>query len=470
MEYYALLTAATIIIAVLAAVLYRRSHDLGTLVGTVAMYYWSLYGAWFVVMDKLGGHSGKAYHYLEVKMFPVALDGDYLLTIALYAVFIISLQLTMLALAPHRKQPELPRVRLRHGPIIIVTALAGIVSYFLMRDQLATARALNTSAYWYTRSHPNEWFTLHQVLNRVSMLPAAIGLAMLQTGARNRYFVNVRTSYTAWGYAVVLAGMAAFTFTLGNKNEVLTALLAGVLAYVGSQFRPNWGKVAVAMFIGAWFLFSIDYFRGFALGDLSNAISREEQATEVGRVGTFVASSNEAYAAHFSLYGVLSRNVEPKFGYSLYALALSAVPKILWPDRPRDIYYYYSESVGAMQGQGYSVHHATGWYLNFGYIGVVLGAMLLGMTWSFCVNARYRIRQRTSLSFRLFAISSPWFFAAALPPMLRSGPEGYKAIVLEVVCIPVAMLLLGTYERRRRNQQRLIWNERSGWELQGGVA
>ena len=63
-------------IAVLAVVLYRRHGELSVVVGIAALYYWSLYGAWWIVIDKTGGFSGQHYHYLENKMFPVALDGS----------------------------------------------------------------------------------------------------------------------------------------------------------------------------------------------------------------------------------------------------------------------------------------------------------------------------------------------------------------------------------------------------------
>ena len=78
MEYYALLTVATTIIAILALALYRKSGDLGVLVGTAALYYWSLFGAWYIVLDKSGGYSGKFYHYLEYKMFDANLDSNYM--------------------------------------------------------------------------------------------------------------------------------------------------------------------------------------------------------------------------------------------------------------------------------------------------------------------------------------------------------------------------------------------------------
>lgn len=466
MEYYALLTTVTLIVAALAFANYRQSRDLGTAAGTLALYYWSLYGAWYIVIDKSGGSSGKFYQYLERKMFPIALDDDYILALGLYAAFIILVQLTILVLVPPRPAPPLPRLMLRHEPILLLTAVAGVVSVLLMREELSTAWTLHTSAYWYTRRNPGPWFTLHQVLNRAALLPAAIGLAVLLTGARNRYFVNVRRPYTLWGYATVLGGMGLFTFLLGNKNEVLTALLAGLLAYLGSQQRPNWWKAGLALFCGVWFLFSIDYFRSFAISDLLSAVATEEDAGNVSEVGRFVTSSNEAYAAHFSMYGVLSRDIEPQFGYSIYLLLLSAVPRALWPNRPHDIYVYYADSVGTVQNQGYSLHHATGWYLNFGYLGILLGAVVMGGLWAYCINARRRVGTRSGLPYRLFAIVAPWFFAACLPPMLRAGPEGYKGMIIEGALIPVGMLIFAC--RPKRAKRRAV--PHAAWAVRGSLA
>ena len=62
-----MLTAATVVIAVLMFALYRQRRDMGVVVGAVALYYWSLYGAWSIVIDKTGGFSGQHYQYLESK-------------------------------------------------------------------------------------------------------------------------------------------------------------------------------------------------------------------------------------------------------------------------------------------------------------------------------------------------------------------------------------------------------------------
>ncbi len=461
MEFLELLTGATVAIGVLAGAVYRRSRDVGTLVGIAALYYWSLFGAWYIVIDKTGGFSGKNYQYLEGKLFPIALDQNYMIALALYAGFILLVELTLLTLAVPAERGYFPPIALRHGPILLIGFAAAAGSALLMADKLGTAWSLNASAYLYTRSDTGPWFTLHQVLNRVAMIPPALGLAALAAGRGSRTLMGSGKGYALWGYVALLGYMGVFTFVLGNKNEVLTTLIAGVLAYVGSARKPNWLGVGVVIVAGLWFLYTIDLFRGVPLAGLRQTVMiRAEQSAGVAR---FLASSNEAYGAHFSMYGVLAADVEPRLGYSLYSLACSIVPRVLWPDRPADIYNYYADSVGAVQNQGYSLHHATGWYLNFGYLGVILGAVVMGLVWAYCLNAGRRAPSGSL--FRIFAVTSPWLFPACLPPLIRAGPEGYKGFLVEGVLIPVAVLAVSC--RPKKAGTRLGWNAgshpRRGW-------
>ena len=179
MEYFAILTAATALIAALALALYRRRRDWGVVAGTAALYYWSLFGPWYIVIDKTGGFSGKNYHYLELKLFPIAFDGNYMLTLGLYAAFLIAAQVTLLTALSRQCERPVPRLVLRHGPILAAGFLAGAGSFYLIHDQLTLAWTLNASAHSYTRMRTDQWFTLHQVLNRVALLPPAIGFATL---------------------------------------------------------------------------------------------------------------------------------------------------------------------------------------------------------------------------------------------------------------------------------------------------
>ncbi|MEQ1884614.1 MAG: hypothetical protein ABL967_06090 [Bryobacteraceae bacterium] len=460
MEYLAVLGLGTAAIVLLGIALFSIRRDAGIIAGIGALYYWSLYGGWSIVIDKMGGFSGKHYHYLERKLFPIFLDQSYLTSLLLYIAFILIVEVVLWVSLSGRKERPMPRLALRHEPILFVGILAGIASYLIIRDKLAAAWALNTSAYWYTRSQTDEWFTAHQVLNRIALIPPAIGFATLAAGRSSKYFVNVVRRYTWWGYAVLFAGMLTFTFILGNKNEVFTALLTGVLAYAASVKRVHFVKLGLVGLAGLWLLYGIDFFRGTPISSMASAVTeRAEEATEVGR---FVTSSNETFAAHFSMYGTLANNVEPKFGYSLYSLACSIIPRVLWKDRPRDIYLYYSESVGAIQNQGYSLHHATGWFLNFGYAGIALGAGLMGLVWAWCLNLPSRIRERSGLFLRLFAIIGPWVFVAGLPPLLRAGPEGYKGLLVEGVAVPLLIFAIACRPKRKRKSA-VVWDPRSGW-------
>lgn len=441
-QYFSLLGVATVAILALTVWAYRRTRDCGVWVGAVALYYWSLFGAWSVVIDKTGGTSGKNYYYLESKMFPVSLDRNYLGALILYALFVAGVLLTLVLFTPPAVSRARTELALRHGPILVIGAAAALASYLLVRSKLAAAWEQNTSAYWYTRSDTGPWFTLHQVLNRVALLPPAIGLASLAS-----HPVGRRQSQALFGYGALLLAMSAFAFLLGNKNEVLVALLTGLFAYAGLCARPAWWKLAFVGLSGFWFLYAIDFFRAVPLSSLGKTVTeRAAQATELLR---FAGSSNEAFAAHFSLYGILAAHVPQKPGYSFYSLACSLVPRVVWPERPQDIYFYYSESVGTVQNQGYSLHHVAGWYLNFGIAGVLLGALVMGGLWSYCLSARLRTTPRSGRLWRTFASVAPWLFAAYLPPLIRAGPEGYKGWFVEAVAIPTLVLAAASAPMRK---------------------
>jgi hypothetical protein len=463
MEYFVTLSVATAAIVILTGALYWRARDPGLVIGMAALYYWSLYGAWAIVIDKTGGFSGKNYHYLEQKLFPISLDRDYLVTLGLYAGFIVVVQLTMLVMVERPRPRALARVALRHDPILALGFLAAAGSIFLMWDKLGSAVALNLSGYQYTRTETDQWFTLHQVLNRLALIAPAIGVATLAAGRTSRFFISVRRTYTCAAYLLLFGVMATFTFVLGNKNEILAALVAGLLAYLGSAARPRIVRVALLAGMGVWFLYAIDYFRGVPMSKLAESVG--EHWKDAAPIDSLVPSSNEAYGAHFSMYGVLRAATEPRFGYSLYSLACSLVPRILWPSRPADIYLYYSESVGAIQNQGYSIHHATGWYLNFGCAGVALGAVVLGLVWAWCLNARGRLRRDSGRLFRIFAIIAPWVFVANLPSLIRSGPEGYKGLAVDGVVMPMVALSLACRVRKPGNRMRRVTEPERGLAL-----
>jgi hypothetical protein len=445
MSFYVLLSASTLIIASLAWAIWRKTKSVSFVIGIGFLYYWSLFGAWFLVTDKLGHDSGMHYYYVEGQLFTIFLDRYYLWTLILYGLFIIIVELVLLALARNVSTPafeEPATFELSHLRILTIASLAGICSYLIVRDSLAAAAASNIAAYKGTRPEFVEvpaLFTWHQELNRVALVPSVLGLVAWCSGKKGRLISCRSQKWALFGYVIVLGTMCLFSLVLGNKNELLFAGLTGLFFYLANSPKPRFVLLASSGVCGAVGLGLVDLLRGVPLPEIFAAL-KDVGISELGQSLWFFVTSNEAFGAHFSMYGVLANHVPLTYGSSLVSLVASVVPQLFWPGRPGPIYDYYAGSVSANLGEGYTILHTTAWYLNFGTLGVIGGAIVLGWVWAKCFSAYSSIRARTpSWSYALRVIA-PWTFVAYLPSFLRGGMESYKGLLLEAFLIPSIVL------------------------------
>lgn len=453
MDFYLVLLASTACIAGLAVLLYLRSGSLSFPLGLLFIYFWSMHGGWGIVADGLGDDTPKPHQYLYRKLFPVDLNADYQQTLIYYALFVIVIELTALAGLKEvrtRPDPRRPALMISHVSLLVIAALAAVSSFLIVKDQLATAILLGTSGYAATRGGLGEMvplFTLHQVLNRVALFSLAIGGAVWITGRGGRWLAGQASAASGIGYIVMLAAVFGYVTVLGNKNELFSALILGGLLYLANARTVRWGLVTA----GAGLLFLcialVDFLRAFSLPDLWHGIDWWEAAQWIPEI----RANNEAYGAHLSLYGALSAHAPFTYGSSIISLLASVVPRIAWPERPGDIYSHYAASVGIAEGvgeQGFSIHHATGWYLNFGLPGLCLGAMVWGWAWSRCFNAYLFAADRQDRLPRwqyAFAVLAPWAFVAYIPPLIRAGPEGYKGLLIDALLVPTVVVTLASY-------------------------
>ncbi len=453
MEFYLVLAASTAGIAGLAALLYVRTGSLSFPLGIALLYFWSLHGGWSIVADGLGTDSQQQHHYLYRKVFPVELNDEYLWTLLLYALFVLVIELTLLAVVrsdrPHTDQAA-EALWISHTVLLVIAALAAGSSFLIVKDQLATAVLLGKSGYSVTRGGLGEMvplFTLHQVLNRVALFSLAIGIGVWFTGRQGRWLTGNATWLTGAGYSVLLGGMFLYVTALGNKNELFSALILGGFFYLVNTRRVKWGLVGAGagmMFMGIGL---VDFLRAFPLIDLWEGGAWWDAVQWVPEIH----ASNEAFGAHLSLYGALYFHSPLTYGSSLTSLLFSVVPRILWPERPGDIYSHYASSVGIVEGvgeQGFSIHHATGWYLNFGLPGLLLGAVLWGWVWGRCFNAYLCAEDTRARGGRwryAFAVMAPWGFVAYIPPLIRAGLEGYKGLVIEGLLVPMLVVTIASF-------------------------
>ena len=459
MDFYVVLTLATAAIVALAALLSVITRQISVLAGIGLLYYWSLYGAWSIIGAHLGGESDKQYDYLAERMFPIQLNDDYMMALVLYAAFIILVELTLVwkisGRSVVRESLAVAPIRISHGSLFILATISVIGSFIILAEQLTSAAEMNMSAYVATRGglgayHP--LFTIHQVFNRLAVFSLAIGFAVYLTPRRALFIEGSHSLGIGVTYVFLLVGTLGYLAMLGNKNELLSALLLGGLFYSTNTARIQW-KLAIPIGLVVFlFIGAINFLRSLPMLALLNTDTWWEALVEAPGIH----SSGEAFAAHFSLYGVLESHAPLTYGSSFMLLAASLVPSVLRGERSLGTYTVYAESLGIYEGatgEAYTLHHATGWYLNFGLWGIVAGAVLLGVLWGWCYTAHVKANRGDRRWQNLLAIVAPSGLVSAIPPLVRAGPDAYKGLLIEAFILPTLALWWATIWRTRKSSK-----------------
>jgi oligosaccharide repeat unit polymerase len=453
MEYYILLSIATIIIIVLALLIWVKTRSISFPIGIAFMYFLSVFGAWTMVADRLGEGGNRQYEYLEKKLFTIYLDEFFFWNIVFFSLFIIVVELLVLiTVKRHRNHEEFPKpgIQISHVVILLISTLSGAVSYLLVKEDLATAAWLNVSPYELMKRGLGEvspYFTIHQLLNRLALVPAMLGFIIYCSGKNPRLIAGRGGRWTFFGYLIIIGALVWLAFILGYKSDLFFPGVSAVLFYLVNAERPRIKLLVVMSCFIVMGMGLTDMLRYVSLADLAGTVwnfTTEDFLT----VFRFASTNNEAYAAYFSMYGALSQDIPLTYGSSLISMLASTIPRFLWADRPVDIYSYFAESVNAVEGQGYTVHHAAGWYLNFGTIGLLFGAVLMGWIWGKFYNSFSNVQDRKFRVHYIFSSIAPWIFVAYIHAMMRAGPEVYKGLFLEGIFMPLTVLLLASYRWR----------------------
>ena len=455
--YYAILAVATIGIAGLNWLIYRRTGTLVFALGGGLIYYWTFLGPWTLIKDLASLDYDTHYAYLFGKMFPVSLDGDYFTALVLYTVFGLAIFISIYGLAPPQTtmpvQNATPRaIQISHQRLIGMTILAVCLSFFMVRDRLAEAVIAGMSGYEVTSGPDGKdsAFLLHQLFSSFAVIPWALGVSVLAAGHQGRYILGRRTALVTWLYAAVSGVLVGFGMLMGNKNELFWGLVMGVAFYLVNVPRPRIGRLAVLGTSGIAVLAVIDFMRSLAITELTTGFSWRKAGDAIAAI----VASNEAFAAHFSMYGVLHYSVPITWGSSIASLLASFVPRFLWPERPATVYQSYVEGVGALPGQGYTIHHATGWYLNFGWLGVLVGGIVLGAIWTVLYRGMRRVQAGRSSTKSAYYAACLAAFTGGMAVLLRNGIEVYKPLAIFAVVVPIVVVRVASFGNRHDSSRR----------------
>jgi len=151
---------------------------------------------------------------------------------------------------------------------------------------------------------------------------------------------------------------------------------------------------------------------------------------------TSVLFSNELFAGHFSLYGIIKYNVKPKIGISFSALAEMVKPKSSRNKEVLDSYAYYAKELNFPKDQGFTINHISGWYLNFSYFGIPIGGAFLGFIIFRAFIKQSRAKTGVKELIWLVILCCITAFSAML---VRGGPEAFKSMIVEAIIVPLVV-------------------------------
>jgi hypothetical protein len=514
--------------------LWRRLPNIIPPIFIGIFYYWSLAGAWVFLLDQSvnwGQSIGIHYHYLLEKMFLVQLDSDYLISIWMIGLFLITLQLTMTWVIQRIRTFESPLNKCDSKAVNIYALIGGlflILSFFVVQDVVSYSLILNESIYLNIRSPHVSHYTIHQLLNWGLVLCLALPLAIQ---LRNKLKSQQKLELT-WLYWIIFVIAQLYLIFIGTRHEVFICglFLIIYMVYPTHSFRSEWKLILTILSIWIFILGLNDPIRslspvvGRSIG-LTSILSTPQKVqfaevyqsdrsflkhhdirtsaeiieNRINRDTTFfigadtltmkvvdfetqrkkepewiqfngksykipnphvstkyqvssttekifsavsgMVFSNELFAGHFSMYGVLHYNIQPCYGISFKNLVYSFIPSFVKKERPQDAYGYYAASLQLPSDQGFTINHITAWYLNLGWAGLIIGPVCLGIIlFSPLLIDTKRLSFLPSYAPVFLTVMTACFGSI----LVRSGPESFKTILYEAWIIPMAILGINT--------------------------
>lgn len=467
-SFYACLIFLSIAIFILGWQTWKITKEYCIPLTTFFLFYFTFAGAYFFAADAYSGFKGAAiglhYYLIFDRMFPVRFDLYYVQACLYYAVFVLVFQLLLLFFLKrlyrkrniNNQESALP-FRFEINPYSIFFISVGLIalSIFCLRDEILFAIQNCQSVYLVTRNNHNRLYTIHQLANEFCVLIPFIAYAVFISESRK---ISLSVKQVKWAKFILLTTcfIAALYITfLGNRRELLSALIICSLLFINNFKKASLGKYGlifglsfvmflsndvirstmVPTFLNKIFLQNTTHFNRSPEKIISNnTVSKNDKLKQA--ISSFVLS-NELFYAHFSMYGVLEHQIKPTNGSSIKYLASSIIPRVFMSERPDDIYTYYVKEINAAPGQIYTLHNATGWYLNFGLFGIVLGATIIAF---FFITAFHLQSRRNIFKNKFLIILSDMalvLISAQFVTFITAGPEAYKAMLIEGIILPV---------------------------------
>lgn len=424
---YTVLSIITIYVILISVYIYRRSYSLVPIVPLFVIYFWSIFGAWTWIPFKLNG----GFYFYEDILFEVKIDEYYFFSLLYYSLFLFVFSICEASYI-NRKRIYLSNAGCRKQYLDTIDKLVSSKKYhfvvysfllfflfFSYRD-IASAIGGGVSAYQLSRfdSTTKGLTSLVQFCGDTFVF---LSIPLLFSRKLKQKII-----------VLCLFGLFfSFNFLLGNRSILLCGMLIAFLLY--SELNGVKKALRLRNIVMVLFVFVaiqlISFFRGLSTNEI---MFSDVQQISIANVLLSALKSSEQYASQMSMYGVLKYDVDFTYGSSVLFLISTFIPAFVGIQRPMTVYQYYiKNTVGSRPELGVTINHATGWYLNFGVLGIILGAML----WAYTL--KYFIVRKNNFVYMYIAI----VFSVISIQMIRDGGlESYKGGLFLDAIIPMVII------------------------------
>lgn len=425
---YILLVIITVYVAGVSLAIVKRTDSLILVVPIAVMYFWSIFGAWSFIPLKLSGGS----IFYEDMLFSVSIDEHYFMMLLYYSFFIIVFSTFILT---HTKRRNLVSIKNNGSYRDVIESLAGNANYNLIVYLFLAVFLLSSYKDIYAAMTSN---MSAYSLSRFSSTVANGSLVMFCGDTFTYLAIPILFSRNNRLRRSIIIGLFAiyflFNFLLGNRNILLCDFVILIILY--SQLKGLKSVLKIKNVVIAILLFSMIQFISFVRGSSVNDIIAGHDAFRMRDIFISTMQSSEQYAAQISMYGVHKYDVPVTYGKGVLYFVSTFIPQFVGLERPERLYHYYIQNtVHNTLDMGVTLHHATAWYLDFGIIGIILGALL----WGYVLIYLYKRRSRF-----VYLYGAIIFSAVSIQMIRDSGMESYKGGLILNTIIPMLIIYFCT--------------------------
>ncbi|MBK8846579.1 MAG: hypothetical protein IPO27_08600 [Bacteroidetes bacterium] len=426
---------------------WTRHKSVVALLPTIILVYWLFAGGFFIIIDQLTNNSTSAIgvHYYDYfqKLLPVRLNNAYLLTITIYAAFILIIQLLVWRYWPASSKPKVS-LHFNWKSMCSISLVLMMYALLLLWPSLKESFYQRQSFYLYLASHHSRFDSLAQVCKQLSVFISFITLTLFIVSDAATPALQMKKSYLAIAVVIcVYVLVTSIALLIGSRHVLIFSGLFALCFYLLNTTKISYYKLALIAVLFVTPVWAIEHTRGLPIMNLllsaSTEIAAPVQTPTLIQSLLGTAFSNEMFVPHMSLYCIIQYDLPFTGGQSFVYLVHSLIPAAISGNRPPDSYTVYSRIFNYYGSQGFTISQPAGWYLNFGVAGALFGALI----WGLFIGWTQRIFLLYKGSFKLMIILQATVtcsLVAYIPNMVRCGPEVYKALLFEAILLPAICL------------------------------